>query len=411
MLITTKLDKYTIQKKIEAITNLINQTSIVKDGLLSGNLGKALFYFYLYQFSSNEEYKKVGQEIITGIFDTLSNHTSKLVREISLSNGLTGMAWSLNILSEEKLIKYDINEFLATIDQSLSNALPNHIEENNLDFLHSSIGALAYLADRTKMNPKLKDHLEVYAKSLQGKMEEYKGGGAFIKSQYFYKNFNFGNANDVNLSLSHGFCSIMLVLVSIYEKGIAQKTIQDIIEKGIAFILGIMKIDNFGKIKSSIFPSNIITSLPLDHEDNFRFYEQRMGWCYGDLNQLLLLYKAGNLLNRKDWIDIANHVGTFTLMKKDFESSQIKDCYLCHGSAGVAIFYKALYRVSGNDQYLDGYEYWMEKTILYLEEMFNDNTLPGNPCSFLEGLAGTGLALMSYLQEGNNKWEKFLLLQ
>lgn len=410
MTITTNEHEVT-HFQLEGITQLIDPNSVSQDGLFNGNMGKAFYYLYLYKFTQNEKYKVAGHAILAGVFERLNNRTSKVTKKISLVSGLAGLGWALTTLSDDHLLEYNIQEFLETIDQTICRAIPTHIQNNSLDFLHSSIGALAYLADRRDKNPLLEPHLEAFVEQLQQKMVAHKDGGSYIQNQYYYNLTKIGYPEDVNLRLAHGYCGILLVLIQLYQKGIARQCLRHMIEEGVAFILNTMQEANLEDIKKYAFPSNILVSYPKDHEQNRLFYNLRLGWCYGDLNQVLLLYKAGNLFNRQDWITIADQVGAFCLRKKDPENTLISDVCFCHGTAGNARFYRAIYHASGNAMYLTGYEYWMEKTTVWIDETLKgQTTFPNPPHYFLEGLLGTGLALMSHQDEQYSSWEKFVLL-
>ena len=215
---------------------------------------------------------------------------------------------------------------------------------------------------------------------------------------------------DVNLGLSHGLCSILLVLFQLYDQGVYQEKIAKIVEQNIMFLLSTLRAESFTDSQRSAFPSNIIVDLPPEDERNQLFYAQRMGWCYGDLNQVLLLYRAGMVLGKKEWIEIADRVGAFTLHKRSYEETKVEDIFLCHGTSGVAQFYKSLYQLSGHRQYLIGYDYWLQQTLERLSTILNDteaNIAPG----FLEGLIGTGLVLMNQELSSSSQWEKLMLLQ
>lgn len=393
---------------IHRITYQIDQSSTVRDELYTGNLGVALYYFYLSQLAYHPEAKVKSEEVIEPVLTKLSNGQSKLTRYIALSRGLAGLAWCLHILYAEGWMQYDVPSWVRPIDRSISRVILHYIEQGDLDFMHSSIGALAYLTDRLDSSPELESTLEACALALHERFTRC-GNNEYIRNEYMHKRYQTSHPHDVNLSLSHGLCSILLVLLQMYEKGISQAAIADMVEQSITFIKSRLRIRNFAENRLSAFPSNIVTTLPDDHQQNQAFYTQRMGWCYGDLNQVLLLYKAGNIFNREDWIDTADQIGSFTLQRCSYENTGINDAYLCHGTSGVAQFYKALYRVSGKQQYILQYHYWLQQTNERLDRAFTSNETTNYASGFLEGLSGVGLVLLSQTSE-ISQWEKLMLL-
>ena len=399
---------HTVSPTIDCITQVINQSVLTNDSLYAGNLGKALYYFYCYHHTNDPTYQQQGEEVLETIFKKLREGESRLTRYISLSRGLSGLAWGLHILSSERFIDYDVSSFVAPIDRSISRIITHYIAQDDLDFMHSSVGALAYLTDRLSTTPELRSTLEMCVLALEKKLTAHQPG-QYIQNLYIYKKYHYGEASDVNLGLSHGLCSILLVLLQLYEKGIHQEKIARIVEQNILFLLSTLRVDNFADSRRSAFPSNIIVDIPSEDERNQHFYAQRMGWCYGDLNQVLLLYRAGMVLGKKEWIEIADRVGSFTLQKRSYEETKIEDTFLCHGTSGVAQFYKSLYQLSGHQQYLVGYDYWLKQTAERLNSTFGDAEADLAP-GFLEGLIGTGLVLMHQEVSLSFQWEKLMLL-
>ena len=393
---------------IDRITQTINQSVLTSDSLYTGNLGKVLYYHYRYQHSDDPIYQQQGEEMLETIFKKLKKGKSRLTRRISLSRGLSGLAWTLHILSSERFIDHDVSSFARPIDRSINRVITHYIDQDDLDFMHSSVGALAYLTDRLSTAPELRSTLEACVLALEKKLTAHRPGH-YIQNLYIYQKYQYGEATNINLGLSHGLCSILLVLLQLYNQGICQAKIANIIEQNVLFLLSTLRVENFTDHRRSAFPSNVIVDLPPEDERNQVFYAQRMGWCYGDLNQVLLLYRAGMVFGKKDWIEIADRVGAFTLHKKSYEETKVEDVFLCHGTSGVAQFYKSLYQLSGHQQYLIGYDYWLQQTLARLSTI-NDieaDVAPG----FLEGLIGTGLVLMNQELSSSSQWEKLMLLQ
>ena len=403
-------DRNTIDASLVKIADIIKATNVRDDGLLNGGLGSALYFLYLSDYCNNHTYQSIGEKRVEDILKRAFSGSSTILRKNSLLSGIVGLAWTIQELAKERLIAEDYTKFLPSADKIIFERIPSQIKMNSLDYVHSSAGALAYLAERGSVSSQALDYLELLVKELENKVSTWEGKGTFIRNQYYYHKTGIGHQHEVNLRLAHGYSGILLILIKIYKLGVAQESIQTIIEGGIAFILSTAQLEHFDDTTSYIFPSYLRTSLPKNHPTNLNFYKVRMGWCYGDLNQVLLLYQAGHLLNRQDWINIADRVGAFTLRKKSYEETKISDTCLCHGTSGVGQFYRAIYEASRHEQYLDGYTYWMQKTVQWTEETLDSCAWPIKLYSFLEGFAGSGLALIDYSSERHSAWNKFLLL-
>jgi hypothetical protein len=136
----------------------------------------------------------------------------------------------------------------------------------------------------------------------------------------------------------------------------------------------------------------------------------RLGWCYGDLNEVLLFYRAGNLFEDNELIDLADVMGTQTLMRKTQMATLIEDSGFCHGSSGLSQFYRQLYRERKLPVYKEGYTYWIEKTLIFLEEDLVNGLYSGKEHEMLNGLIGVAFSLLSYTSAQELDWSKSLLL-
>lgn len=409
-MITHHVAETTDRERLAYISRAIDRHPPERDGLFSGKLGTILYHFYHYGCSGSEPARAAGYAALDELLNRLPGGQSRLLAGTSLASGITGLAWGLQVLRNDRLLDFDVAEVLALADRRIAQVIPDQIEDSNLDFTHSAIGALAYCVERVDENPRMRPFLETCVERLHRKLQEPLPGQGYLQSLLFYKKFNYGGGREVNLGMAHGLCSILLIMIALHKQGIARAATRELVEKGIAFLLSLMERKHFEQLECSLFPSDVIMGLPRAHAENQSFYRQRLGWCYGDLNQALLLYAAGFTFNRPDWVALADEVGLFTLRKKDYTGTFIKDCYLCHGSAGAATFYHTLYQVSGRSWYHEGYTHWMGKTFEWLDQMSRNPEAPEKNISFLEGLAGTGLVILAHAQGGTPQWKKLLLL-
>jgi lantibiotic modifying enzyme len=100
------------------------------------------------------------------------------------------------------------------------------------------------------------------------------------------------------------------------------------------------------------------------------------------------------------------------------ENAYIFDDCLCHGSIGIAHMYNRIYSVANMDLFKEAAFYWYEKGI---KSIYRQNCAAGigffgegrkyvSNRSFLDGITGIGLSLISAIFDINPLWDECLLL-
>lgn len=135
-----------------------------------------------------------------------------------------------------------------------------------------------------------------------------------------------------------------------------------------------------------------------------------MGWCCGDLNEVLLFYRAAKLFGDDGLLRLANLIGMQSMMRRDSSSTQATTAAFCHGAAGLAQSCRILYKETGFPVYRDGYEHWLQRTILLLEDELPKGVYAGKEEGLLDGLTGIALTLLSYISDKALNWSSVLLL-
>lgn len=88
----------------------------------------------------------------------------------------------------------------------------------------------------------------------------------------------------------------------------------------------------------------------------------------------------------------------------------IIDSHFCHGSAGLVKYYDVLFKESGSINYFDAKEFWLERTIDFVEKELNSNQYSSNPVGLLEGWACVALVLSEYFSKEQLEWGDLFLL-
>lgn len=132
-------------------------------------------------------------------------------------------------------------------------------------------------------------------------------------------------------------------------------------------------------------------------------------------------YCNGVVIHNEEWKNRALEVLLYAAEKRrNLEENSVRDAGLCHGTAGIAhIFYRTWWN-TGVLEFKQAADYWFDKT---LEMAKFPNGIAGyktwkgleyggwqNDYCLLDGVAGIGLALMSYYTETEPSWDECLLL-
>ena len=86
-----------------ANTILLNAGKVQTGGLLNGKMGIALFLYHYAEINGNKVYGDFADELLDEVLDGISSHTPS----VDFAHGLTGIAWGICHLIEEKFIDAD----------------------------------------------------------------------------------------------------------------------------------------------------------------------------------------------------------------------------------------------------------------------------------------------------------------
>lgn len=389
--------QYIINQKLEDIYNYVSRANDAQNAFLTGRLGWVLYHFNLYIATEREQYLGQGEQLLENIFDEL-NSANPRMRGASLCNGGAGLGFVVNLLANAGLVQFDLDKELDELDKYLFNTSMVQLAEDEIDFLHGALGVIHYFAGR-KQTPVINTYLNSLVELLCRRSVS-NGEGIWFRNN----SVRLKRSDNINLSLSHGLCGALLVLLEALPHCSRQEAVKAIIERGIHFILKHQLPTDFEKECYSVFPFSF------HKKDTELSVPNRMGWCYGDLGHVLLLYRAGQLFKNPYYLEIADLIGTQTTLRRTTQATLVADAHFCHGAAGVAQLYKAIYDVSGNEVYLQARQYWIEKTIVLYDNDIRSGTYVNKEQNLLEGMLGIGFTLLSYSSPKDLAWSKALLL-
>lgn len=392
-----------IEGKVHEIAKVLANKTETPDikksgiGLYNGKLGILLFFAHYAKLFPNAFNNQILDRYIEECCDDLCNN---IIYSYTFCSGLSGAMSSIRLMSELSLIDLDISEIEAQYKPVMLRQMKVFLSHNpgNFDFMHGALGiALHYRTDP--------DFIDTIVNWLDERANRDNGVTKW-KSV-----LNDKGKIGYNIALSHGMSSIILVLCRLYETGIKQKQIEELVSGTVGYILS-QEIDK--TVYGCCFPSQSL-------ENGDDIYKSRLGWCYGDLGVAVALWQAGKTFNRQEWMQKAMDVMLFTVQRRDPKHNSINDAGLCHGSSGVAMMFKYMYDETRDKYFAQTAQYWANITIdlaihtdgpAGYKRFTLEVTPPWKPSyTLLEGIAGIGLSLMSMLDMNQkSKWMELFLL-
>lgn len=386
------------EKRLDEINKLLEGPVINSDSFLKGRLGLLFYYYHLYKVTEKSTLRHKVEGLVEQVFANINSASPGLIGP-SLSTGGAGLGYIVDFMHREGFSVLEGNEELENLDKYLFTAASNLIEEDNTDFLYGAFGVIYYFTERREIPSHTHEYLDALIRKICLRIEREEAGCWFKNSLT-----GIDGKQIINFSLPHGLCGALLVLVNAYERSAEKELLTKVIRDGIRFILKHKGDIDFSRGEYSFFPFTIAP-----HADEI-FTSNRMAWCCGDISEVLLFYRAANLLKDEGLRLQADLIGIQSMMRRDRQSTQVLTSDFYYGAAGVAQVCSTLYKETGLEVYQDSYKFWIEKTILLLEEELDSGAYAGKEHALLEGLIGISLVLLSYVSDTTLNWSRALLL-
>jgi lantibiotic biosynthesis protein len=404
MIDTSYIEKSTGKKlaeeKILLINNILAKNTSVHHGFLGGSLGLLYYYYHSYTVLQNDTILQKAESLLAKVFEDI-NDTGNGMNGSLFGNGAAGFAYTVNYLQQNGFINFDVENEFADLEKHLFNAAEDLIAKDDIDYLHGALGIVHYFTTRAGESLIVKEYLNILVSEICLKAIVTKDG-------IWFKNYSLDRLKSdykVDFGLAHGLTGILLILIKTWQFIDDKAQAEEVITKGIQYILANQMPADEENMEYAVFPTNLDTNTNVLHRIN------RLAWCYGDINQVLLLYRAGKLFGNSYYTEKADEIGFKTIERKSAESTLSTDAHFCHGSAGLAQFYLCLYNESGQHKYYQTYEYWINQTIDSIDKEIANNAYATNPTGLLEGWAGVALVLTEFIHEGEAmNWGKAFLL-
>ncbi|MDY0905131.1 lanthionine synthetase LanC family protein [Pedobacter sp. CFBP9032] len=370
-------------------------------GLFEGASGLALLGFYLSKQIKVSAFEEKSFALLEYIITSLNEEQYGKMKIIhSLSEGITGIAYTFWHLNKYNFIDFDFEESFSGYDELLFNLARDDFAKGTSDFLHGPMGVLFYFSKRLEQ-PKVKAYAGHLINDflLMSKRDSY---GLRIHNLILEGT----DIRDYDFGLAHGLPGQLLIMSKCLDKGLNDLLINKMITEGLLYLRNHRR-DCFGEEIDSIYPSWINEDYGLYHSSNDANYKCRLAWCYGDLSIALAFIQIGKNTRNQSVIDDAIEIGLATTSRLNPKENLVTDIYVCHGSSGIMHMYRRLFIATNLKAFSDAFDHWNNTTRTWLEH--SDLRSPKlNNMSILEGLTGLCLSFLPEIEE--NYWDDILLL-
>ena len=391
--------------EINSILEAEAATALSDIGLHKGLAGVALFHFYYARHTDQQPPADAGTQLIREIVQRLNADFNIA----TYCYGMAGFGWVLDHLIQQDLVEVDADGLLTQLDEPLRQQMMDDFARGFYDHMHGALGYSLYFLQRYR-NTQAPDLKAYYLGCMQDTIKEIR---RLAKPQatglaWSMRLEHTSGMSVYNLSLSHGIASMLLFLMEVKSTFDEAIPVDDLIRGGVEFI-----IDQSGFSETSRYPAY------LPESGNGPGTEGRLAWCYGDLGVGLALWQAGALLHQPTWKEEALTTFLHASTLRSPEQTRIQDADFCHGALGVGAIFMRAYRLSQAPPLLDAAQHWLQEGLKMRQP---NQGLAGfvhwSPADqayipqhdLLNGIAGIGLCLLSYLSEQNRGWEAALLI-
>jgi lantibiotic biosynthesis protein len=385
------------KQKIKKINEILVQSKAHSNGLLGGSVGLLYYFYNASKILNDNGLLNSAETLLHNVFEDINKGGGHLQGPL-FSNGAAGFAYTVNYLQKNNFIDFDIDETFSELDEYLFDAALLLFEKDKTDYLHGAMGIFHYFSSRVQ-TPTVNEYLNKLSKIFCNKAIVNNEGLWFV---------NLGlerlTKNSVDFGLAHGLTGYILLLLEAWHNVDNKLEVEKTIRLAIEYILKHELPTAFDENEYSFFPFTFES----DATELSRI--NRLAWCYGDLSVVLVLYRAGNIFGDRRYTENADRIGQQVVKRKSVEATFSLDTHFCHGSSGLAQFYKAIYKDTFNHIYYTAYEYWIAETISLVDKEILEKKYGNNPISLLEGWTGVAMVLTDYVSFENMDWGKLLLL-
>jgi len=372
-------------------------------GLFSGKAGIALFYAYLYRWSGNKDHFDQFSRVLDECFAEMGDATMGS----SYVGGIAGVGWLVRHLVHIELLEASSLDSLEIIEEYILQSLSRDEGNKRFEIFTGVAGKGLYFLEGP-MTAAGQEGIEQILAILRSGATSEDGGIAWVTNGWRTSEFYY------DLGIPHGVPGIILFLCRLSKTNIQRDLVLELLDGAVRWVLAKEQHQGIG-----YFPHIV-----------GREFSGRLAWCYGDMGVATALLEAAEVLSlpalrEKAIMLLDKEVGRDVDSARVFKHPRynIHDRGLCHGTAGIALFFNSFYKKTGIDSLRTARDYWTDIT-LSIKKTGVGRGIGGyifpSPASrdiwqknpyVLEGSSGVGLAFLSLLNEDQLPWERLLLLR
>jgi lantibiotic modifying enzyme len=364
--------------------------------LFSGVAGIDLFHFlYCKHFKGGElddKFTNSMQELIIVAND---------IENLSFAGGKSGINWYYSFLFNNDVLELHDFRLLTNDVKMLEMAAVHYLKNDYYDPLHGGLGIARQLINVSEKKPRRLFYNKVFIELDR----------IFAKGNNMFRHFDISygllDLQKTNFGLSHGLAGILKFCLECYNKNICSDAAYEYAYKITNFLSSNMEMGN----ERYYFPSI------LDHTRS-KQQPSRLAWCYADIGIGFILFQAGKIFKDIKILSLALQILRNSTSIQEQQETRVCDAGFCHGAAGIAYVYKKLWVETSELIFLTACDFWIEQTIEYSKHTdgiggfkaydLKASSYKTNP-GLLEGSAGIGLVLLSYLTN-DFSWDYCVML-
>ena len=377
---------------------------VAPSGLNVGRTGVAVFLAYHANVSGRAREVDLALDLLDRSIEEAMSRTPGL----SLSDGLTGVAWAVSHLCGGMLPDQD-GDPVAAVDHAVAELLADDEWEVADELLYGLAGYGIWALERLPA-PVPATVLERIVARLVRSAEVVDDVGVAwsTRSEWLSPEARIAHPTGrIDLGVAHGVTGIIGFLARAVAAGIGGPPARDVLDRSVAWLLT-QRAEGFG---GSTMPPYVGFDLRGD--------SARTAWCYGDLGVAAALLAAARNLHRADW-EVEAVALARTAAARDVGKMRLMGTGICHGTAGAAHLFHRMYQATGDPELVRAARRWFRRTLderrpgagvggFGAHQATSDGGLRwwGSP-ALIDGAAGVGLALLSGLEPVPPGWDRVL---
>ncbi len=326
-----------------------------------------------------------------------------------LFSGLLGVAWTLGQIAEH-LIELDCchEDSVAVIDRALVRILRRERQPWHYDLSGGLAGVGVYVLERLP-RPVARECATRVGEHLGRASVLHPSGRTWRTPPALMPDADRGTgAGCFNLGMAHGIPAVLALLAAIAGGEADAGGMRQLLAEGVGWLLA----QELPPAAASRFPA--LAGCGAGAESS------PLAWCQGDLGLAAALLAIGRRLAHEGWERAAVRIALAAAGRQP-DPAHRGELGLCHGAAGLAHLFNRLYQATGEPRLAEAANRWFARLLAALDERWTAGTTAWRmeqrkhpklrwQRGFLDGDAGTGLALLAAVSPQEPRWDRVLLV-